>query len=143
MTPTQLAQLNLLKQMLLSAPDTADALGAVLRFFLEQVATPAFVALSQPTTSAEIDQVLRDFSALPEVFGKAVRKTNTPLRQVQAPGYTFIHGDFTMRQKAGVVLFFDDVRKGLVALRVDAAEFLVRTFTRPSVVNVVALPTGS
>jgi len=136
LTAQQISRLNKLKKMLLNAPDTGAALSAVLSFFLDQVATSEFIAASEDFTSPDMDKVLRDFSALPEIFGETVRKRNTPLKRVEFEESAFVHGDFTMRQHLGVMIYFEEVRKGLVSLRFEGDEIRMRTFTQPAVVSI-------
>jgi hypothetical protein len=106
-------QLWTLKQLLMDAKATNDDLQGVKNFFFQNFGNdPAFLAMGQPTTDKTVDGNLETFAH--RVFNLDVDMANTPL--VGIADFHFKHGPFTMNGKAGIVIYFEDVGRGLIAV---------------------------
>jgi hypothetical protein len=105
----ELSRLATLKAKLLTAENFGDILGYFLDHFGDH---PAFMELGQPVRDEFLEQVLAQVAS--QLFQKA-----TPIhdaRLVRLPDHGFIHGGFLVGGKVGTLIYFEDLRKGLISV---------------------------
>jgi hypothetical protein len=104
-----LSKLATLKAKLL----TAKHFGEVTGYFLDHFGDhPAFIKLGEPTTDEFLEQVLEQVAG--ELFHRPVVVRD--LRLVRLPEHEFVHGGFCVEGKVGTLIYFEDARKGLIAV---------------------------
>ncbi len=104
-----LSKLATLKAKLATAKDFGDVLGYFLDHFGED---PDFLKLGQPTTDDFIEQVLGQVAG--QLFQRSVLIRD--LRLIRLPEHEFLHGGFQVQGKLGTLIYFEDERKGLIAI---------------------------
>jgi hypothetical protein len=104
-----LSKLATLKTKLLSAKNFGEVTGYFLDHFGDD---PAFLKLGEPITDEFLEQVLGQVAG--QLFHKAV--VIHGLRLVRLPEHEFVHGGFGVEGKIGTLLYFEDERKGLIAI---------------------------
>jgi hypothetical protein len=119
--------LHTLKQKL----TTAKEFSAVFTYFLDHFGEdPEFIEQGERTHSPFLESVLAEVGK--QLFGKEVRVADVLLTRL--PEYEFIHGACTLGGKLGNVLYFEDVRTGLLVVLSSLASSetkLVRFSGRP------------
>jgi hypothetical protein len=122
-----LGKLQTLKRML----TTAREFSSVFAYFLDHFGeSPEFIALGERTDSPFLETVLAEIGK--ELFGKEVQVQDVLLTRLAEQG--FIHGACSLGGTLANVLYFEDVRMGLlvVVLSFDTNETrLVRFSGRP------------
>src|SRR5262249_15248478 len=113
-----------------------DDLAAAL-FFVNRIArNPDFDAESvRRVTSPEISRELEDFAKDENVFGPNVTIDISGAPFKLLPRFKFIYGDFTVKDKDGVVIYSDKIGRGVITLLWDSqGRIKHRVFPVPSVV---------
>jgi hypothetical protein len=104
-----LSRLATLKAKLLTAQNFGEILGYFLDHFGDH---PAFIGLGEPARDEFLEQALAQVAA--QLFGKAVPIRD--LRLVRLPEHEFVHGGFLVGGKVGTLIYFEDLRKGLISV---------------------------
>jgi len=104
-----LSKLATLKAKLATAKNFGDVIG----YFLDHLGEdPAFLKLGQLTTDDFIEQVVAEVAG--QLCGRRVAVRD--LRLIRLPEYEFLHGGFSVAGKFGTLIYFEDERKGLIAI---------------------------
>jgi hypothetical protein len=104
-----LSLLATLKDKLVNATEFSD----VWRYFLDHFGEdPEFIALGDRTRDAFLEAVLDQIGS--QMFGKQVALTNFLLARL--PDHHFTHGGGLLNGHLANVLYFDDIRTGMVAI---------------------------
>ena len=104
-----LSKLATLKAKLATAKNFSEVTGYFLDHFGED---PSFLELGQLASDDFIEQVVAEVAG--QLFGRRVPIRN--LRLVRLPEQEFLHGGFTVEGKVGTLIYFEDQRKGLIAI---------------------------
>ena len=104
-----LSWLAILKTKLMTAKNFGEVTGYFLDHFGDH---PAFLDLGVPTPDDFLEQVLTEVAG--QLFHKAVAIRD--IRLVRLPDHEFVHGGFMVQGKVGTLIYFEDVRKGLISI---------------------------
>jgi hypothetical protein len=105
-------QLQELKQKL-----TIEAnLSAIWSFYMDHFADhPEFIELGEPTSNEYLHSVIHKTSQ--QMFGREIEISNFfPIYITQ---YGFFHAPFWAEQRIGGVIYFEDIKVGLIAVSAD------------------------
>lgn len=98
-----------LKQILANEAD----LSKIWLFYMDHFGDhPQFIELGQPVRNAYIDEVIK--KTCQELFGKNVKITDSLL--IHIPRQQFFHGPFQANGRIGGVIFFEDIKVGLMSV---------------------------
>jgi hypothetical protein len=104
-----LSRLATLKEKLLKAKRFEE----VTTYFFDHFGDdPAFMGLGEATSDGFLEAVLEQVAA--QLFGRRVPVGG--LRLLRLPEHGFIHGGFHVEGKLGNLIYFEDVRRGLIAI---------------------------
>jgi len=105
-------RLQELKQKLTSVAD----LSHIWLFYMDHFADhPEFTELGEPTHNEYLDTVIHKTSQ--QMFGRAVKITD--FFPIHIAKYHFFHGPFQVERRIGGVIYFEDLKIGLIAVSAD------------------------
>lgn len=117
-----LSKLATLKTMLI----TAGKFSEVYRYFLDHFGEdPAFLAKCESARDPLLEAALAEISR--QMYGPAGVPADVVLTRFGRGG--FIHGAFSVAGRVGAVIYFEDLRKGLVAVAAGGDEMKYARFT--------------
>lgn len=101
-----------LKQKLTVEPDLSD----IWLFYMDHFADhPEFTELGEPLYNEYLDSVIQ--KTCQQMFGRAIRITDfLPIYIAQ---YGFFHAPFQVERRIGGVIYFEDIKIGLIAVSAD------------------------
>jgi hypothetical protein len=106
-------RLQELKQKLKNEAD----LSHIWSFYMDHFADdPKFTELGEPAHNEYIDAVLH--KTCQHLFGKAIKITDSLL--IYIAKYRLFHGPFQVKGRIGGVIYFEDIKIGLLAVSADA-----------------------
>lgn len=110
----KIERLQELKQKLTKETD----LSKIWLFYMDNFAEhQQFIALGQPAKNEYLDEVVR--KTCQQIFAKAIfRKSITisTIFLIHIPKYKFFHGPFRLGEQMGGVIYFEDIKIGLIAV---------------------------
>lgn len=105
-------QLQELKQKLTLEADLSN----IWLFYMDHFADHAeFTDLGEPTYNEYIDAVLH--KTCQQIFGRAVKITD--FLPIYIAEYGFFHAPFQVERRIGGVIYFEDIKVGLIAVSAD------------------------
>ncbi len=105
-------RLHELKQKLTNEADLSD----IWLFYMDNFADhPKFTDLGEPAYNEYLNTVLQ--KTCEQMFGKAIKITDFLL--IYIAKYRFFHGPFQIQGRIGGVIYFEDIKIGLVAVSAD------------------------
>src|SRR5947209_4498044 len=104
-----LSLLATLKKKLLTAREFSEVAAYFLDHFGDK---PEFIHLGEGTTDPFLEAVLAQVAG--QLFQRSVVVHD--IRLIRLPDHGFIHGGFTMEGKLGTLIYFEDVRVGLIVI---------------------------
>ncbi|MCW5315959.1 hypothetical protein GTQ43_19705 [Nostoc sp. KVJ3] len=108
----KIERLQELKQKLTNEKD----LSRIWLFFMDHFADhPEFTDLGQPVHNEYLDAVLH--TTCQQMFGRAIKITDFFL--IYIAKYQLFHGPFQVEGLIGGVIYFEDIKVGLLAVSVD------------------------
>ncbi|MDZ8056338.1 MAG: hypothetical protein RMX68_024465 [Aulosira sp. ZfuVER01] len=121
-----------LKQKLTSVADLSD----IWLFYMDHFADhPQFTDMGKPTHNEYLDTVIH--KTCQQMFGRAVKITDFfPIYIAQ---YHFFHAPFLVERRIGGVIYFKDIKIGLIAVSADYPPTDAVKYSRFS--EVLQLPT--
>ncbi|MBE9053530.1 hypothetical protein IQ243_24620 [Nostocales cyanobacterium LEGE 11386] len=101
-----------LKQKLTIEPDLSD----IWLFYMDHFADhPKFTELGEPIYNEYLNSVIQ--KTCQQIFGTAIRITDfLPIYIAQ---YGFFHAPFQVQRRIGGVIYFEDIKIGLIAVSAD------------------------
>jgi hypothetical protein len=108
----KIERLQELKQKLTNEAD----LSRIWLFYMDYFADhPEFTELGQPAHNEYLDVVIHKNSQM--MFGSTIKITNFLL--IYIAEYQFFHGPFQVDRRIGGVIYFEDIKIGLLAVSAD------------------------
>ncbi|MBE9049495.1 hypothetical protein IQ243_03570 [Nostocales cyanobacterium LEGE 11386] len=105
-------RLQELKQKLTNEAD----LSHIWLFYMDHFADhPEFTELGEPTYNQYLDGVLH--KTCQQMFGRAIKITSFFL--IYIAKYRLFHGPFQVERRIGGVIYFEDIKIGLIAVSAD------------------------
>ncbi|MBO3464016.1 hypothetical protein G7B40_022920 [Aetokthonos hydrillicola Thurmond2011] len=105
-------RLQELKQKLTNEADLSD----IWSFYMDHFADhPEFTDLGEPAYNEYLDAVVH--KTCQQIFGKAIKIANFLL--IYIPKYRLFHGPFQVNGRIGGVIYFEDIKIGLLAVSAD------------------------
>lgn len=125
-------RLQELKQKLTLEAD----LSAIWSFYMDHFADdPKFIELGEPKYNEYLDAVIH--KTVEQMFGRAIKINGFfPIYIAQ---YSFFHAPFWVERRIGGVIYFEDIKIGLIAVSADYPPTDVVKYSRFS--EVMQLPT--
>lgn len=91
-------------------------LSAIWSFYMDNFAdAPEFIELGEPKYNEYLDAVIHKTSQ--QMFGRAIKITG--FFPIYIPQYSFFHAPFWVEQRIGGVIYFEDIKIGLIAVSAD------------------------
>ncbi|KYC36448.1 hypothetical protein WA1_42855 [Scytonema hofmannii PCC 7110] len=116
-------RLQELKQKLTNETD----LSHVWSFYMDHFADdPKFTQLGEPASNEYLDAVLH--KTCQYMFGRTIKITNFFL--IYIAKYQLFHGPFQVKGRIGGVIYFEDIKIGLLAVSADAPPTDVVKYSR-------------
>ncbi|MEH1961863.1 MAG: hypothetical protein V7L05_18675 [Nostoc sp.] len=129
-------RLQSLKQKL---TDVAD-LSHIWSFYMDHFADhPEFTDLGEPADNQYLDAVLH--KTCQQMFGSAIKITGFFL--IYIPNYRLFHGPFQVEGRIGGVIYFEDIKIGLLAVSADYPPTDAVKYSRFSEVIQLSAPNGN
>jgi hypothetical protein len=108
----KIERLQELKQKLTKEAD----LSKIWLFYMDHFADYAeFTELGEPTPNEYLDAVIQKTSQ--QMFGRAIKITD--FFPIYVAKYQFFHGPFQAQRRIGGVIYFEDIKIGLLAVSAD------------------------
>ncbi len=108
----KIERLQELKQKLTSEAD----LSKIWLFYMDHFADhPEFTELGEPAKNKYLNAIVH--KTIEKIFGKATKISNFFL--IYIAKYQFFHGPFQVKGRIGGVIYFQDIKIGLLAVSVD------------------------
>ncbi len=124
-----------LKEILTNEKD----LSKIWSFYMDHFADHAeFTDLGEPATNKYLNNVIS--KTCQQMFGNKIKITNFLL--IQIPKYKFFHGPFQVDGRIGGVIFFKDIKIGLLAVSADFPPTDIVKYSRFSEVGRLSEPKG-
>jgi hypothetical protein len=122
-----------LKQKLTSVADLSN----IWLFYMDNFADhPEFTDLGEPTYNEYLDGVIQ--KTCEQMFGRAVKITD--FLPIYIAEYGFFHAPFQIERRIGGVIYFDDLKIGLIAVSQDYPPTNVVKYSRFSEVLQLSTP---
>ena len=132
----KIARLQELKQKLTDVADLSD----IWLFYMDHFADQAeFTDLGEPVYNEYLDAVLH--KTCQQMFDRAIKITNFFLIYI-AP-YNLFHGAFQVEGRIGGVIYFEDLKIGLIAVSADYPPTDVVKYSRFSEIIQLSTPNGN
>ncbi|MBD2435396.1 hypothetical protein [Nostoc sp. FACHB-110] len=93
-----------------------------------------FIDLGAPTPNQYLDSIIH--KTVEQIFGRAIKITN--FLPIYIKEYNFFHAPFQVERRIGGVIYFEDIKVGLIAISVDYPSTDVVKYSRFS--EVLQLP---
>ncbi|WP_017651760.1 hypothetical protein [Fortiea contorta] len=108
----EIERLQELKQKLTNEADFSE----IWSFYMDHFADhPEFTDLGRPAHNEYLDAVLN--KTCQQMFGKPIKITNFFL--IYIAKYKLFHGPFQVEKRIGGVIYFEDIKVGLLAVSAD------------------------
>ncbi|GAA6618523.1 hypothetical protein [Scytonema sp. NUACC26] len=105
-------RLQELKQKLTNEAELSE----IWTFYMDHFADhPEFTDLGKPAQNEYLNSVIH--KTCQQMFGKAIKITNFFL--IYIPEYRLFHGPFQVERRIGGVIYFEDLKTGLLAVSAD------------------------
>ncbi|MBN3944956.1 MAG: hypothetical protein HWQ38_00045 [Nostoc sp. NMS7] len=105
-------RLQSLKQKLTDVADLSHIWSFYMDHFADQ---PEFTDLGEPADNEYLDAVL--YKTCQQMFGRPIKITGFFL--IYIPNYRLFHGPFQVEGRIGGVIYFEDIKIGLIAVSAD------------------------
>jgi hypothetical protein len=129
-------RLQELKQKLTSVAD----LSQIWLFYMDHFADhPEFTDMGEPTHNEYLDTVIH--KTCHQMFGRAIKITD--FFSIYIAKYHFFHGPFQAERRIGGVIYFDDIKIGLIAVSADYPPTDMVKYSRFSQVLQLPTPNGN
>ena len=129
-------RLQELKQKLTNDADLSD----IWLFYMDHFADhPEFTELGQPTYNEYLDGVLHKICQ--QIFGRAIKITDFLL--IYIAKYHFFHGPFQVERRIGGVIYFQDIKIGLIAVSADSPPTDAVKYSRFTEMIQLSAPNGN
>jgi hypothetical protein len=125
-----------LKQKLANESD----LSKIWLFYMDHFADiPEFMDLGQPAGNKFLNGII--FSTCQQIFDKKIKITD--FLSIYIPEYQFFHGPFQIDRRIGGVIYFEDIKKGLIAVSADFPPTGMVKYSRFTEVMNLSTPSGN
>ncbi|MBN3899478.1 MULTISPECIES: hypothetical protein [unclassified Nostoc] len=129
-------RLQELKQKLTHEADLSHIWSFYMDHFADQ---PEFTDLGEPLYNEYLDAILH--KTCQQMFGRAIKITGFFL--IYIPNYRLFHGPFQVEGRIGGMIYFEDIKTGLLAVSADYPATDAVKYSRFSEIIQLSAPNGN